>query len=81
VSVTRTVRVSEAVLFDESLTVYVIVYVPRTVVLTLLTVTMELVRLPSSLSNAVAPASVYGVPTSKVTNALPMSVMLGAVFV
>jgi hypothetical protein len=60
-----------------SATLYVMVYVPILHVCTLPDVTIELVISPSSASSAVAPLSVYTVPTSIVTGVLPDSVMRG----
>lgn len=52
---------------------------PRTLVLTLLVVTIRLVMFPSTLSNAVAPGSVYEVPLLIEIEALPIKVMTGRI--
>ena len=60
VSTTFTVRVtSAAALPAASLTLYVTVYWPTIAVFTVFTTLIEVVIFPSTLSNAVAPASVY----------------------
>ena len=46
---------------------------------TLFTVTIELVISPSILSDAVAPESVYAVPSSKLTSVSPDNVITGLV--
>ena len=62
-STTITVRVAVSLFPEESVTAYVTVYVPRTLVSTGLNVTIEVVKSPSKLSVAVAPASAYVEPT------------------
>jgi hypothetical protein len=65
---------------SESVTLYETVYVPAVVVLTVLKVTILDVMSPSSISAAVAPASVYVEPTVSVVGVVPRSVITGAVF-
>jgi hypothetical protein len=78
VSTTLIVLISwVAVLFWLSVTLYLIVYTPTTPVFTLPDVMIELVRLPSSTSDAVAHASVYVVQTSIVRGVDHESVRIG----
>ena len=61
----------------ESETLYMIVYVPDVPVLTVPVLTILDVMFPSSVSDAVAPASVYESFFVIVITALPVSVILG----
>ena len=79
-STTFTVLVTcVAALPAASLTLYVTVYEPTVLASTGLTVTMLAVKSPSTLSLAVAPASVYDVPTGCDTVAFPVNVITGPV--
>jgi hypothetical protein len=75
--ITLTMRVAVVVAPCESDTRYVTEYVPVVLALTLLVVMIREVMLPSSASKAVAPRSVYTVPTVVVAGFGPRIVMTG----
>ena len=80
-SFTVTVLVFVDVLPFESVTLYITLYIPATLVFTCVSSTTTLlVKSPSSLSYAVAPKSIYSVPLFIVTEFFPTNVTVGALF-